>query len=687
MGRSKATAAPTAHLPEILLLAATLGAFAGALLCAFDAAYHSIRLQSFDALINLSFGAVPGAFILLALTILLALGFAVVGFRATRCDWAGLLAGLGAVGFVTSVVLVATGNYRNGLGLLVILGSIPAGGILWALIANHLTVLERPGMAIVWAVSALLGLVIWCGGSAALYPVTGAGWGGAAAGACAALVVLGAVWASRRAVRPTLLVTSLLLMGAVALFGIRRPAAGVGIGAAAPQRSDGPPNIVLIVLDTTRRDFLGCYGNPGKLTPVLDALAAEAVVYEDAISPGSWTPPAHASIFTGFHPVTHGCSHEHHLWLDEDFVTLAEMLDVAGYQTVALNSNRIIEECNLLQGFSDVISLEGPYDKLKLHSLASVLGWPEAWVDKGSAEGCDSLKSWLIGKYDRRDPVFVFVNLLEAHAPYIPPRSARAAHLPEGTSYLEATRFGMQFDPIVAMAIGRTDRYARAVTTAMYRAAVAYQDRRLGDLLQLLDGQLDPENTLLIITADHGEHLGKGGNWTHQYTVNDALIHVPLIIRYPRLFPAGAVYDVLEVDCPVPGLPGRSLVPEHFVARQETFAQVSPDPVFLPMIVWTHGFEVGVREFNNHLRAIRTDRHKYVWSSGGDHRLFDVVSDPFEEHNLVESAPEIAAELQQRLISWFASQPRYVPKAPSNEGRALDQEAIERLRNLGYVGE
>jgi arylsulfatase A-like enzyme len=463
-----------------------------------------------------------------------------------------------------------------------------------------------------------------------------------------------------------------------------------------------PTNVVLIVLDTTRRDHLGAYGDTRGLTPYLDKLASEGAVYEQAITPGPWTIPSHASIFTGWFPLSHGCSNEHRLWLDDKFTTLAEMLGEAGYQSLALNSNFYLTRCNLLQGFDKTVFLEGPYDRLGVRRLANLYGAPSEWVDKGSGEAVTSLSNWLGREYDPGKPLFLFVNLFEGHRPYIPPRDERHAQLPPDVSRLEAARFATTFEPIPYHIRGEENESAQRMLKPLYEALIRYQDRRLEEFMGILSQRINLDDTLVIVTADHGENLGEAGRWEHIHAINENLIHVPLVVRQPARFPAGTrvrglcqtvdilptVFDVIERDCPVKDLPGRTLVPDTFQPREEAFAQVSPYTMHFPMIQMTLGFEQGLGRFNAHRRVIRTGSMKYIWSSDGRHELFDIKHDPQETQDLMQSKPDVATELDRRLSEWWKKQPAFVP-ASRDKTRApepLTLEAIEQLRSLGYVG-
>lgn len=472
---------------------------------------------------------------------------------------------------------------------------------------------------------------------------------------------------------------------------------------AAPPAAAGSPNVVLIVLDTTRRDHLGAYGDDRGLTPFLDRFAAESVVYEQAITPGPWTVPSHASIFTGWYPVTHGCSQEHHLWLNDEFDTLAEMLGRAGYQTLALNSNFYLTRCNLLQGFEQSFYLDGPYDRLGIRRLANILGTPARWVDKGSAEAVNYLADWLDDGRDTSRPLFLMVNLFEGHRPYIPPRQERLERLPADVGAVEAAQFATTFEPIPLHLRHEQNEKAQALVSGLYEALIRYQDRRLEELMGLLEQRIDLDRSLIIITADHGENLGEAGRWEHIHAVNEDLIHVPLIIRYPGKTSAGrriaglcqtvdivpTVFEAIGKQCPVSNLPGRTLTPDRFEPRAVAFAQVSPYTLHFPMIQMTRGFEQGLAGFNAHRRVIRTNTMKFIWSSDGRHELYDLNRDPGETQNLAESRQADAADLQRQLDEWWAAQPPYRPSeaAQSSNAQPLSKNALDQLRSLGYVGD
>lgn len=469
------------------------------------------------------------------------------------------------------------------------------------------------------------------------------------------------------------------------------------------KRNSGPPNVVLIVLDTFRRDFLGCYGHSGNLTPYLDEMAGRSTLYEDAISPSPWTMPSHASMFTGYFAKTHGCSSQHHRWLDDDALTLSEMLSKEGFQTVSLVSNVVVQTTNLQQGFDTHVFLRrsGRQGRLKLTQPLRRIGAPARWVDKGSTDALIELDDWFRTDHDATRPMFLFVNVMEPHQPYLPPYKHRVAHLPEGRGYLEATRIGADdFDGLAWHTRAESRPKKVELARALYKAEIAYQDERVGQLMAIIEANIDMGETMVIMTADHGENLGEAGRWGHLFAMNDYLIRVPLLIQFPKLFPAGqrisglcqltdlvpTVFDVIERTCPVQDLPGRSLVPAKFSPTRAAFAQWWPQQWGLRIILDSLGSEALLEPWTAEYRVVRTDNYKFIWSSDGRHQLYDVKSDPDEATNIITRSPQLAAELSASLDQWWDALPSYVPKV-TDGGAPIDPETLESLKSLGYVGD
>jgi len=696
---------PEATVPtrtELLLTALLVTVFAGAVFGAFDGLYHGQGFGSQDVLVAMGLSAslaVGAGAPVLAVTVLL------VRWQRpslSRRAWMGVLCGLAIVLLVMAVVLVGTQGQRNLVGFLAILGAVPFAALVAARFIGAVG-LNRPAMPALVLVSATLGVVLASGG---LTTIGGMGPAGLMKAACVVIGVAGVIvppLAGRRNPRGAVWATGIGLVLAVAAMAMREPLVASGRHPQVVEATQSNrPNVVLIVLDTTRRDHLGCYGGPEGLTPNLDALAREGVVYEQAFSTSTWTVPSHASLFTGLHPVTHGCSREHHLWLDRRFVTLAEMLASLGYQTAAWSSNSLLARTNQLQGFEHYESLDGWCDAVVSHRLSLFLGLPQRWVDKGGSEVHGAAARFFSQSRDASRPLFLFVNLLEAHSPYLAPFAPRRAQLPQDAGFLAASHLGLTFRPYHEWLAGTRRDEVEEALRALYRAEVAYQDEQFGRLIGWLSERLDWQNTLLIVTADHGENLGEGGHWGHDFTLDDVLVHVPLIVRYPRLFAPGTrleglcqledvvptVFDVVGLPCPQKDLAGRTLVPERFEAREAVYVQMYP-PVgrALGPMEWRDRKLFGLLpRLGAWRRAVRTPSFKFIWSSDGTTQLFDMEHDPKESLNLVQELPDVARDLNNRLHEWWKNQPTYTrPEVDTESVPSFEAADLQRLKALGYV--
>lgn len=685
---------------ERTVLACILGLLSGCCFAAFDVLRHAPGLAPRDVLVAMTLGGIPGVLVSLGLFVLLSVAVMCIRLRMDRRRWVALFAGLHVTCLAAAIVLVATTNHRDWTGLLVWMASLPVAVMVIGLLAR----VDSAGLrwrAVVWTLAAIFGLLVALCGSAAVrawempWVMRIAPW-------LAALLVLGvSLSRSRRTPMRVGVPLALGLPIGVALFAsYGEPAIELPAFRPGQRAANSRPNVVLIVLDTTRRDYLGCYGHPGGLTPELDRIAAEGVVYEDAFSAAPWTVPSHASMFTGLYPTSHGCSYERHLWLDDEFVTLAEMLRDEGYQTLALNSNLYLPNCNLLQGFDTMVQLPGRYGSgLALQPLAAVAGAPARWMDWGAAAAPIQFTKWLAEVRLSDRPFFLFINLFEAHSPYLPPYSERASYLPQDVDYLAATAFARDFEPYVNQIRRTRDPETARLVQSLYRGEVRYQDKCLGDILALLRAHADLDNTLLIITADHGDNLGEQGRWDHVHAINDALIHVPLIIRYPPRFPGGirlsglcqtvdlirTVNGVLRPDPHDRSRSGRSLIPSEFTPRAFVVAQTGPFVIQLPKVEEYLGFQVNMADFNISRHTLRTDLFKFVVLSNGRLYLHDLAIDPTEQVNLLDAQPDLATAFVDRLEQWTAAQPDYVPSTRPAQTRPLSPTEIQRLKALGYV--
>jgi len=362
-------------------------------------------------------------------------------------------------------------------------------------------------------------------------------------------------------------VSGLILLAVLAAVAHLRPITPAAL-TAAPQltAASDSPNVLLVVLDTVRADHLGAYGYHRATSPNLDALAAEGVLFENAFAAAPWTLPSHASIFTGLHATTHGTGWEHPRLSDGranigdaityDFHTLAEELGERGYQTVGASEKSWLSyDAGLTQGFENYYDYSIPslQDRLFLSRVkrffhrdtTNSAPFPRT-TDKGGARVVTTALDWLAdGKVrDSERPFFMFMNLNEAHHPYLPPQDYWPHFLPDGVAVAETLPDRLPADPldehnIILGSLELTPGNA-AIYKSLYDAEILYQDMLLGRLFDGIQEMGLTEETLIIVVADHGEEFAEIGTRVgHQLALTDSLIHVPLIMRFPQALPAG----------------------------------------------------------------------------------------------------------------------------------------------------
>lgn len=486
-----------------------------------------------------------------------------------------------------------------------------------------------------------------------------------------------------------------------------------------PDRADRRPNVVLIVCDALRVDRLGCYGYPRPTSPHIDAFAADAVVFLRAVSPGVWTIPAHASIFTGLYPSQHGARFGlDRLWLHEGFTTLAEALRDHGYQTMALSNNPIVSPAtNLVQGFerfAEPVSLGMSFGANLMSLQAHILGKIETiasptsrWFvhDAGGGVTTALAAGWL-DRRDRSKPLFLFINFMETHDPYEPRLAYRRAFVrPEELARSYAIR--QDSTTVWQYVLARQDVYSPAdirILSDLYDGRVRELDDRFADLIRVVAASVDLDNTVVVLTSDHGENLGERRLLGHQYCIYNTLVRVPLIVRWPKALSPGRVDDwvqtcdlfptlltwagapikqsarLLARPLTLPSAPTtrdrpREIVSEYLfwpASPLETMQRMDPD--FDPS-PWHVAY-----------RAIFSERWKLILGSGQRFQLYDLAADPNETLNLAASNRPTMIRLAQRAGRWVGSFDHFDPnRAPVPRDARVDDEQRKRLRNLGYV--
>lgn len=415
-----------------------------------------------------------------------------------------------------------------------------------------------------------------------------------------------------------------------------RPLVPLLLALAACSRSEPPPSLLLVTLDTTNPEALGCYGGPAGLTPHLDRLAREGILFEDARAVAPLTLPAHASLLTGLYPPRHSVRRNGETRLPEEARTLAESARARGYQSAAFVAAVVLApEFGLDQGFEEYDAPATPRE-VEQHLAAS----------RPAAEVAARARKWLAGR-DRERPFFLWLHFYDPHFPYAP-----------------APEF-----------------LARAGGDA-YLGEVAAMDAALGSVLEELEREGSLARTLVVACADHGEGHGRHGEETHGAFVYDSTLRIPLVVRLPGGARAGervrtsvSQVDVVPMVAAALGWPadesldGRDALSVGALSGGALPGETHPGVYFESYF--------GTKSFGWSPLAGWTDgRAKYVHSSAPE--LFDLEEDPGETRDVL--APDGAEELRARIAE-LCARPR-LARAVLAQHDDLQRE-IERL---GYAG-
>ncbi|MBX3015799.1 MAG: sulfatase-like hydrolase/transferase [Caldilineaceae bacterium] len=508
------------------------------------------------------------------------------------------------------------------------------------------------------------------------------------------------------------------------------------------------PDIVLLVLDTQRADRLSCYGYPQPTTPHLDAFAADATRFSHAFSAAQWTVPTHTSLFTGLYPSVHGTQQSFSV-VPESLPLLAERLGDDGYYTAAFCNNPLVGVVNngLRRGFYSFlnysgwltnrpnqagrpVTLFGRYRQLFKRMLGGVLHqmqdafarsdalldfaftplmvpfWQTALSFKGNtAKSLNDAARLLIRRKETLpdQPIFTFINLMGTHMPFHPPRPYIERFAPEllrnkaNQRYLQ--RFnGDVFGWLAPLSSSLTDEH-KALLDGMYNAEVAAQDEQIGQFFGKLRSSGALDRTLVMVVADHGEHLGEKHLLGHTVSLYNVLTHVPLIVRDPSgALPIGQVVEqnvstrrVCQTALTAAGLASETEAAYalHNLGANDpdqgtVFAEAQTPQNVLNLMIKHKPDLVQAHRTDQKRRAVWRDQYKLIQTGPDQLELYDFLADPQEMTNLAGSQPEVARELRETLRTFE----RDAEKAAVASDQVLKQDDPQlnrRLRALGYL--
>ncbi len=488
------------------------------------------------------------------------------------------------------------------------------------------------------------------------------------------------------------------------------------------------PNVVLITIETLRADHVGAYGYARNTTPNLDRLAARGARFDNTVAQAPFTLPSIASLMTGQYPPGHGVRN-HPAILAAEVETLAERFQADGYQTAAMTRHTWLRrKSGLDQGFDE-------YHNNKFSAGLDARSLSLAAVD------------WLEAR-DPERPFFLWMHFLDPHLPYTPSypysvlyrdenadeprvkhlRSMMAldrenfeptpyADIPGGPYYDLVFPYYPDNPALLDLAFWRRSRGSIFFGGARYRAediaelgelydgAITYTDDNLARIMKALAELGIEETTVVAVTGDHGEAFGEHGLYfTHDFTLYDEVLRVPLVLHYPAAIEPGTVISqqvrlmdlaptLLELAGIDPATLGDvdavSLVPlieGGSLPFLKAFAESAPR---------RHMFPEHKRVYfdgnRGKWRMVRTERWKLIripHPKGDLYELYDLVNDPDETENLFDELPGEAGKLVPVLEAWMREDPARDADRSAEENaeiEGLDPAAQQQLKTLGYI--
>jgi arylsulfatase A-like enzyme len=464
--------------------------------------------------------------------------------------------------------------------------------------------------------------------------------------------------------------------------------------------AQGRPNVLLIVLDTVRADHLSVYGYERRTTPNLEKLAREGVLFRNAVSASDFTLTSHGSLFTGLYTSWHRAypvSAADFGRLDASFHTLAEILAQNGYATFAVLANHgyLRPEFGMAQGFAyyeirPTIRPMGPgsipflrnFARAALQQVTCTAELERLYprADQITDGGLRVLNAARGGP----GPFFLSLNYMEAHEPYSPPPPFRDAFPGRDPAVYRVDIGGLRKQLAAAHPAPGTAAMLRH-TISQYDGSIAFMDAEIQRLFEGMKQAGLYDNTLIVVTSDHGQALGEHSHVGHPASLHQELVRVPLIVKYPARESAEAGQSVAATVSGVDVLPtilDTVGIPAPATIHGRSLRKYAPDA---DRIVISESF------FNHRERRLgyRTERierafyrggWKLIQAVAGKKELYHVDRDREELRNVYDPDSPIVRQLTQDLDHWIHDAP---PRRKG--GPKVDRETMDRLRSLGYV--
>lgn len=464
----------------------------------------------------------------------------------------------------------------------------------------------------------------------------------------------------------------------------------------------GIPNILFVSIDTLRADHVSSYGYKKRTTPNIDRLAEESLIYRRNFSTGVWTPPGHASMLTGLYVSQHGVYDNHKL--KDHIPTIATFLKSRGYQTAGfVNNSQVGELVGLDKGhdvFIEVWKGVKPRNMVEraLRGTARKIKEKLGRSDMGAHRTNEFFKAWIESTIDKKAPFYCFIHYIEAHNPLRPPVPFKRQFLPSSCKHMELAKLKrIANNPLICLVeeMNVNDRETEYLKS-LYNGEIAYVDQKVGELIEILKRNGLYENTMIIITADHGEHFGEHGLWSHVASLYREIVEVPLIIKFPREYgyvgEVDAITQLVDIFPTVEDLVGES----HKVQRSGTslfqkeelssfreyaFAEWEGRVPYFILDQMKQGKGCPLLDtIKLRMSMIQSKEFKYILRFDGHEEFYDLKNDPGETSSNIDEGSIFMAMRDE-----MARRTKYSQISQDAEDIELNEEVKKNLRALGYL--
>ncbi|NIO48687.1 MAG: sulfatase-like hydrolase/transferase [Candidatus Aminicenantes bacterium] len=431
------------------------------------------------------------------------------------------------------------------------------------------------------------------------------------------------------------------------------------------------PNVMLIVPDALRPDHLGCYGYSRPTSPQIDKFAADALLFEKAMSNSPWTKPSMGSVFTSIYPY----EHKAFSWMDnlpDECLTLAEVFRNRNYATFAIQTNpSITEKHNFKQGFQ------------YYHEMVQ---------EKGEVV-TSSFNTWV--KKHKKKPFFAYLHYMDTHVPYNAPQEfSQIFGLKDDTLFTPGEFQTMDVRLLGEMGLSKHDKQS---LVNLYDAAIKYFDSNFEEIIDNLKKLGILNKTIIILTSDHGEEFWEHDGFAHGHTVYNELLHVPLIIGYSPHLPKRHIKSYVQLLDFFPTVLSLAGIKNDFELRGKDIAAAALANKQINEKILCEGILYGSEK-----KAILKDGWKLIENTGKKNKetfhplgdltkyrypeyekgfeLYNINQDFSEKHNLTNNYPQIATNLKKQLLAFRMSLPDI-----KQQRKTMLKEKLDDLKSLGYI--